>query len=260
MSDNPQAIWWVFVFGVLASLILLVAVVGSLIVSQRRLMKLHRSHARRVLEAQEEERAWVSREVHDDALQRLALIGRECGDAGRAVEGIAPEEAHRLNAIQAEVRDLGVFLRGLAHRLHPALIDRGGLRAALSGLGEELLRSYGVQVAVELPPSETVSAINAQQALVLYRIAQEALHNVAKHGAVPVAELKLASSPEGVELRVSDRGRGFDISKANGSDGIGLIGMKERAYLAEGKLEITSQEGKGTVVRAWFPASEGNRR
>jgi two-component system NarL family sensor kinase len=256
MSDSPQAIWWVFVFGALASLILLVAVVGSLIVSQRRLMKLHRSHARRVLEAQEEERAWVSREVHDDALQRLALIGRECGDASRAMAGRAPEQSHRLNAIQGEVDDLGIFLRGLAHRLHPALIDRGGLYAALSGLGEELQRGYAVQLTVQLPPAEALLSINPQRALVLYRIAQEALHNVVKHAGVAAAELRLSASGNGLELSVSDHGRGFDSSKATKSDGIGLIGMRERAYLAEGKVEITSRPGEGTLVRAWFPATQ----
>lgn len=259
MFDGPQGIWWVFILGALVSLILLLAVVGSLVLSHRRYANLHRSHARRVLDAQEKERAWVSREVHDDAVQRLVLISRGCGDASRAVAELAPEQANRLRALQTEVSDLSVFLRGVAHRLHPALIDRGGLRAALSGLGEELERGYGVRVELQLPLSDARLAVSPEQALVVYRIAQEALHNVAKHAAVGSARLELATSAAGIELCVSDRGRGFDPGLLSDPNGIGLISIRERAYLAEGEVEITSQPGVGTVVRAFFPPGGRSR-
>jgi signal transduction histidine kinase len=253
MSDNAHAIWWVFILGVLSSLILLIGVFASLILSHRRYLKLRRSQARRVLEAQEEERAWVAREVHDDAVQRLMLIGRACSDSRSALAGLAPREADRLGGLQGDLEDLSVFLRGLAHRLHPALIDRGGLRAALRGLAEELERGYGLQVSLNLPEAEKPLGLPAQSELVLFRIAQEALHNVVMHSQVKRAELTLSRNGDGIRLTVKDQGRGFDPGKPGAGSGIGLIGIKERAYLAEGGVEILSAPGEGTTVRAWLP-------
>ena len=252
MTDQTQAIWLVFILGTLAIVILLVAVVVTLVLSHRRYIKLHRSQARRVLEALEEERAWVSREVHDDAVQRLMLIGRECGDSQRAVATLAPQEAKRLEALQAELEDLSVFLRGLAHRLHPAQLDRVGLCAALRSLQEELDRSYHLRVRLELPPGDRLQ-LAPQRQLVLFRIAQEALHNIVKHAQVDHAEMTLSDNHDGTLLTVSDRGRGFDLNKPNLNQGIGLVGIKERAYLAEGEVEISSTPGQGTVVRARLP-------
>ncbi len=257
MSDNAPALWWVFLLGVLASFILLAAVVASLVVSQRRYMKLRRAQASRVLEAQEEERAWVSREVHDDAVQRLMLIGRACGDSKNAIAELAPREASRLGGVQADLEDLSVLLRGLAHRLHPALLDRGGLRAALRGLADELERGYGLQVSLSLPDGETPLGLAPQRELVLFRIAQEALHNVVKHAEVKSAELTLTGNGNQIQLTVKDQGRGFDQSKPGTGSGIGLIGINERAYLAEGQVEIVSALGEGTMVRASLPRANG---
>ena len=253
MSNHAQALWWVFVLGALASLILLGAVVASLVIWQRRFITLRRSQARRVLEAQEEERAWVAREVHDDAIQRLMLIGRACSDSSGAIAGVAPVEAKRLDALQTEVQDLSVFLRGLAHRLHPAQLDRAGLASALRGLAEELERSYGLRVSLQLPPANAPLGLGPQGELVLFRIAQEALHNVVKHAQVQSAELSLSKNGSGTQLTVKDQGRGFDAAKPDSSSGIGLIGIKERAYLAEGRVEVLSAPGQGTTVRVWLP-------
>ena len=252
MSSDTPAIWWVFIVGVLATVILLVAVVASLILSQRRYMKLHRSQARRVLEAQEEERAWVAREVHDDAVQRLMLIGRACSESRGTIAGLSPGVADRLEGLQGDVEDLSVFLRGLAHRLHPALFDRGGLRAALRGLADELQRGYKLEVSLSLPPDEEPLGLPSQRELVLFRIAQEALHNVVKHSQVRNAEVSVSRNGKDVVLTVKDRGKGFDPATTAGR-GIGLVGMNERAYLAEGGVEITSASGQGTTVRAWLP-------
>lgn len=255
MPVQPQAVWWVFVLGVLASFILLSTVVATLIVSQRRYLKLHRSQARRVLEAQEEERAWVSREVHDDAVQRLMLMGRACSDSKREIAPLLPAEADRLGGLQEDIKDLTIFLRGLAHRLHPHQLDRAGLRAALRGMAEDLERGYRLKVSLELPAPELPLGLSPQGELVLFRIAQEALHNVVKHARTDSAEVRLASDGEATELTVSDRGQGFDVRAAGTQEGIGLVSIKERAYLAEGEVEIRSTVGQGTVVRARLPHS-----
>ena len=251
MADSPLAVWSVFIGGVLAAMILLAGFVAAVVLSQRRYLNLHRSHARKILETQEEERAWVSREVHDDAVQRVGFIGRECETLRKSVSA---DQADRLRAIQDELRDLGTFLRGLAHRLHPPLIDHGGLPAALAGLCEEVERVHGVQVRYRAPPEEQRVTASPQAAIVVYRIAQEALQNVVKHAAVTSASLELSGSPERIELVVRDRGKGFDSGPNHRPRGIGLMGMRERAFLAAGHVVVTSTPGEGTEVRATIPA------
>jgi len=259
VADSPLAIWSVFIGGVLAAVILLAGFVAAVVLSQRRYLNLHRAHARQVLEAQEQERAWVSREVHDDAVQRVALIGRECAAVAESGSGVSREQGEQLRAIQNELRDLGTFLRRLAHRLHPPLIDRGGLPAALAALCKEVGQTHAVQVEHWIPSDDTLGQLSPQSAIALYRIAQEALQNVAKHAATTTATLELVTSPDTVELVIRDQGWGFNTSKnhrppgGEGGGGIGLMSMKERAVLAGGEVAVTSSPGAGTEVRARIP-------
>lgn len=233
---------------------------------QRRYVGMHRAYAQRLLQAQEEERAWVAREVHDDALQRIAQIRGLCDKVGASPASLSAEQRGRIEAVGGELADLSAFLRSVAHRLHPALIDRGGLRAALAGLPDDLEQAYGLRVEARLP--EGPIPLAPERALAVYRIAQEALRNVATHAGVTTATLECRRTGAGVELTVSDRGKGFDPrangrggggGRARGSDGerdargLGLIGMRERAHLAGGTIAVTSRPGGGTVVRAAFP-------
>jgi signal transduction histidine kinase len=193
----------------------------------------------------------VAREVHDDALQRIALIRGEFDGVAAFSPALSEDQADRLAAVQQEMQDLSVLLRGLAHRLHPALIDRGGLHAALAGLTGDVERAYGLRVEPHLPDGPI--SIDPHRALALYRIAQEALRNVASHARVADAILECRSTTGGIELTVSDRGEGFDPRLERTVSGLGLIGMKERAHLAGGTLVITSRPGRGTTIRATFP-------
>jgi signal transduction histidine kinase len=251
VSDAITPVWWVFVAALLAVFVILIAFGTALVIYQRRFLSLHRAYASQLLAGQDEERAWVAREVHDDALQRIALLDHECdrmigtlGEAGgAAVESVG--------SIRAEIKDLGVVLRSLAHRLHPALLDRGGLCAALASLASENERAYDLQVAVQVP--EVIPRVTGAQALAIYRIAQEALRNVGKHAGVSEAELHLIDTGEGYILTVSDRGRGFDAQGTRREPGLGLVAMSERAFLAEGQCTVTSRPDGGTTVRARFP-------
>lgn len=249
MSSNTS-ILWIFVASLLAAVVVLVAFGLALLIYQRRFLAMHRDYANQLLEAQDQERAWVAREVHDDALQRIALLDHECERLGPATEARSDGSAG-LTAIRAEIKDLGVVLRGLAHRLHPALLDRGGLCAALNALGGEIERSSSIKVHVDLPTG--VPRIVPAQALAMYRIAQEALRNAAKYSGAGEASLELAETSDGYELTVRDAGKGFDPSAgSNGKRGLGLIAMKERAFLAQGSYTMTSRPGAGTTVRVRF--------
>jgi two-component system sensor histidine kinase UhpB len=248
VSDNAPAVWWVFVSVGLAVVVLAVAFGIAMVASQRRVVAIHREHARRLLAAQEEERAWVARDVHDDVLQQVMLIGGEVDQASSTETGTTKA---RLDAIREEIDDLGAALRSVAHRLHPSVLDRGGLVMALAELAAEVERAYGLKVSTVLP--STPLALSKARSLAVYRITQEALRNVARHAGVSEAQLWLESGVSGCMLSITDAGRGMDLSRRNGN-GIGLIGMTERASLAGGRLEVRSQPGRGTVIRVRFPA------
>lgn len=250
MASSPLAVWSVFLSGLLVALVLLSAFVAAVVFSQRRYLRLHRSHARKVLEAQEAERGWVSREVHDGAVQWVAHLERECEALAAAAP---PAEAERVGAIRSELRDLAGFLRGLAHRLHPSILERGGLAVALETLCHDMQETTGLSVEWEALGGPRIR-LKPEAAVALYRIAQEALQNVVRHAEADGAVVRLAVSPRFVEMVVRDTGKGFERKVRTRGQGIGLLSMEERAVLAGGTIEVKSAPGKGTQVRVVVPA------
>lgn len=232
-----------------------VAFAAALVIAQRRRLAMQRSYAQRVLSAQEEERAWVARELHDDMLQRVAMVRHELDSLWATISSCAtPAEAHRLRALNAELVDLGVALRNVAHRLHPTIVDQLGLPRALEALAGEFQRG-GLEVRVSVPESAGIPPAVAHTA---YRIAQEALRNIVKHAEVREAFLILDVGTPGLTLRISDAGRGFalDGHGAHTRAGLGLVSMRERAALVRGSVVVKSRQGAGTTVEATLPLSE----
>jgi two-component system sensor histidine kinase UhpB len=220
-----------------------------MVIAQRRVVALHRGFSQRLLAAHEEERARVAREVHDDAVQRLGVVRRELVEFQTGT-ALSADERHRLTGIQGDVEDLTVALRGLAHRLHPSVIDQLGLVAALRQLADEVGRA-GLAVTLGLPAE--APPLRADRALVLFRVAQEGLRNVLRHAGVAEATLRLESRDHAVTMVVEDRGRGFDPA-ADHAQGLGLIGMTERAELVGGKAAIHARPGQGTIITVWVPS------
>jgi signal transduction histidine kinase len=255
VSPSPGALWWFFVMVALALVVILTAFASALIVYQRRFLRAHRTFADNLLAAHEEERAWVAREVHDDALQRVAMLVHEL-DEWPAAPGPAPTSvlSDRIAALREEIEDLGVMLRRVAHRMHPALIDHAGLVPALQSLAVDVTRSSGIRVDVkDESPADGAAPPGGDRALLVYRIAQEALRNVVKHAGVSQCDMLVALSSASIELRVTDRGKGFVADDSAKGRGLGLISMAERARLADGRLEVWSRPGDGTTVRALIP-------
>jgi signal transduction histidine kinase len=231
--------------------VFVVAFAAALVIAQRRRLSMHRDYSQRVLSAHEEERAWVARELHDDMLQRVAMVRHELDSLWATLSSAAtPAEAHRLRALNAELVDLGVALRTVAHRLHPTIVDQLGLPRALEALGGEFARG-GLDVQVAVPTDASIPAPVAHAA---YRIAQEALRNIVKHAGVKEAQMLLDVDAPGLILRISDNGRGFTSSA--GTPGLGLASMRERAALIHGTVQVKSKPGGGTVVEAVLPLSE----
>lgn len=251
MQPNPLTLVSLFVGGALSVAIVLAAFIAALVVSQRRRLAQERQHAQRVLAAQEEERARVARELHDDALQRIAMISHELEEA--AAHG-GSDVAHRIGGISGELQDLGVVLRTAAHQLHPSVVEKAGLARALGALAEEFGRTAGLAVRVTVPAADAPIPIGV--ALAGYRIAQEALRNIVKHAGVREAEVSLSVGESAVTLRVADAGRGFDTAAARPEDGLGLIAMRQRAVGAGGRLTLAPRPGGGTVLTAVLPLRE----
>ena len=221
-----------------------------MVIAQRRLVAVHRSYTQRLLEAHEEERAHVAREVHDDAIQRLVVVKHELDELGTAGHGLDPARMRHLDGIRNEVQDLADALRKLAHRLHPAAIEQAGISVALAQLAEEMERASGLQVELYLP--DTPLPLTRDASLALFRIAQESLRNVLRHSGVRTASLMLRGVEEDAELVIRDSGGGFDPD-AGARTGIGLVGMDERARLVGGTARIHSVPGTGTIVTVRVP-------
>jgi signal transduction histidine kinase len=254
VPSATNALWSLFLATVLSVAIVLVALAAALILAQRRRLALHRDYARRLLTAQEDERARIAREVHDDALQRVALLRHELDDLAAAASTTAGDggTVQRARALGAELEDLGVMLRQVAHQLHPSLVEQVGLATALGALGAEIERTTGIAVEVTLPNSDP--RLPRDIALAAYRIAQEALRNVVKHAGAAKAALELATAPGSVTLRVRDEGRGLPAQR-DAEHGLGLRAMRERAELVHGRLTVTSQPGRGTSVEVTLPTT-----
>lgn len=236
--------------------VILTAFAAALIIYQRQFLQMHRTFADNLLAAHEEERAWVAREVHDDALQRVAMLVHELEDWS-STNAQSTNTSERVAALREELDDLSVMLRRVAHRMHPALIDHAGLVPALEALALDVTRSSGVRVEVaDESRADGASPPSTEHALLVYRIAQEALRNVVKHAGVSQCHMYIAVCPASIELRVTDQGKGFVADDSARGRGLGLISMAERARLADGRLEIVSRPGGGTGVRALIPRQQ----
>ena len=245
---------WIYLGTVLAIAVILTALGAAVFIYQRRFLALHREYAKKLLAAHEEERAYVAREVHDDALQRVALLQHDVAQWAASENGaVSDREKARSRALRGELEDLGVMLRRVAHRLHPAIIEQGGLIPALAQLAEDSERISGLNIDTRLPPFTTDRVIDSERSLILFRIAQEALRNVAKHANATKAEIAVEVAKKQLTLVVSDNGRGFDSGGRQGASGLGLISMGERARLADGNFSLFSKPGAGTTIRVTVP-------
>jgi two-component system, NarL family, sensor histidine kinase UhpB len=198
------------------------------------------------LTAQEEERARIARDLHDEVNQSLTglLLRLE------AVRSHAPVElARELDETKALANQAMEELLALARQLRPTALDDLGLKAALAGNVDELSRSSGIRASFEADGD--FSDLPADSQLVLYRVAQEALSNAAQHAEAENVLVKLAREDSQAELTIADDGRGFTFDQT--SRGLGLGGMRERALLVGGDLRIESRPEVGTRVRLRVP-------
>jgi two-component system sensor histidine kinase UhpB len=201
------------------------------------------------LAAQEEERARVARDLHDEVNQSLTGLLLRL-EATR--EKAPPELAGELAETQALANKAMQELLALARQLRPTALDDHGLKAALAGHLDELGRQNGIATTFETEGN--VSVVPQDVQLVVYRVAQEALSNAARHSGATGIRVRLAHTDDHIELVVADDGRGFSFDEAG--QGLGIGGMRERALLVGGELDVESRPEIGTRVRLRVPTRE----
>lgn len=210
------------------------------------------------LQAAEEERRRIARELHDDTAQRLAGLLIRLRLARRTDD---PERREQLlDEAREEILASAEAVRRIARGLRPPALEDAGLAAALRWHVRQQLEPTEVTAEVNLDPVEELLDEDAK--LAVYRIVQEALSNVVRHASARKVQVRLGTDGEVVVAEVVDDGEGFAMegSVERFDDGLGLLGMKERATVADGELEIESTPGKGTRVRVRIPIRSEERR
>jgi len=203
--------------------------------------------AGRLISAHEDERQRLARELHDDLTQRLARLAI---DAGRMESAVDAPEGMRL--LREGLVRLSEDVHALSYRLHPSVLDDLGLVEALKAECDRVMRHGELRVDVEA--SAAPGILPAEVSLCLFRVAQEALSNAARHAHASAVTVVLSSRSRGLRLAVSDNGSGFDPDGPRGRASLGLASMRERVRLLHGELDIKSTPGRGTTVVAWVPA------
>jgi signal transduction histidine kinase len=221
----------------------------------------HRSEARaralsgRLINAHEEERSRLARELHDDVTQRLALLAIEAGREERNLSGSAAGAGIR--AMREALARLSEDVHALSYRLHPSILEDLGLLEALKAECERYSKSRSIRL--EANSHAVPENLPRDVALCLFRIAQEGLRNIARHANATQAEIRLRRLDGGLQIVIRDDGSGFDPARDRNRVSLGLASMRQRAALLGGKVDIDSSPGHGTTIRAWIPLKEEGR-
>ena len=213
--------------------------------------------AGRLITAQEAERSRIAGDLHDDVNQQLAGLSIALSNVKRRLQNSGDADVQEeLTRLQQRTIDLADVIRNLSHELHPGVLQHAGLVAALKGHCAEVGRQHAIEVT--LSAVDGLDGIPQDVALCLYRVAQEALRNIAAHAGARKAQVTLRSTEEGLELVIADDGQGFDLAEARRLGGLGLISLDERVRLIGGSLTINTEPQRGTEVRVQVPLG-GNR-
>ena len=205
---------------------------------------------RSVWRVQEDERRRLARELHDGLGQNLTALKHRLAQIGAELTPAQVEVRARLEAAIALCAEALDDTRSLSRLLRPPILDDLGLAPALQWLGRSIEEASGLAVVVEIEP---LPALDGEVQTLLFRVAQEALNNAAKHARAHSVLLRLVARGRELQLQVIDDGAGFEAEAAPGSGGSGLGGMRERLRLYGGQLELRSAPGHGTRLRATIP-------
>jgi signal transduction histidine kinase len=205
----------------------------------------------KLLQAQEEERSRIGRELHDDISQRLAVLTVEL----EQLKENPFEVGTRVQEMLKQVTDISEGVQALSHDLHSSTLEYLGYVAGVRSWCKEFTARQGMQIDCRL---DVQSPLPRELGLSLFRILQEALHNATKHSGVKRIEVELSEDSCDIHLTIRDLGKGFDVEAVKQGRGLGLISMSERVRLVNGTIVIDSKPMGGTTIHVCIPLSSAN--
>jgi signal transduction histidine kinase len=223
---------------------------GALIAERRRSEEILRSNCGNLVHAREQERYRIARELHDNILQRLILLGLNLDELRTASLVFAKPP---LNKLYDQISVISKAISDLSHDLHPFLLEYLGLSRALKKLCGDASAQCGITI--DFSEQNLGSALPSYVSGCLFRVAQEALRNIAQYSHARTALMELRLARRAVQLRISDDGGGLGWC-----DGVGLTLVGEQLLALNGHLDITSKPSKGTVVEVSIPLKDISKR
>jgi len=215
-----------------------------------------RDLAGRLISAREGERTRIARDLHDDIGQRVASLSIGLSRIQRQIPGAANPARQSLSNLEQQSTQLSSDLRRLSHELHPGALEHLGLLEALRERCDDFTHESGVPVRLDV--SDAWRDVSGTLALCLYRIAQEALRNVATHAKAHNVTISLEQLNGHVIMHVADDGCGFDPAAKAGRQGLGLVSLNERVHMLGGALDVTAARGAGTRIAVTLPTGESH--
>ena len=216
------------------------------------------SISRKLIEAQEQERTRIARELHDDFSQRMALLAIELDLLKKDIPGLTGDAFNRMESLRKHTLEMGSDLQALSHELHSATLDHLGIVLAMSGLCREFRDKHKSKI--DFHSQNLPSPVPPDVALCFYRVLQEALHNAAKHSCASQFNVQFLGMPGEIRLTVSDDGVGFNVESIDKGRGLGLISMRERVKLLNGTFSIVSKLNEGTQIKVQIPVRSTPQR
>jgi PAS domain S-box-containing protein len=206
---------------------------------------------RKLIEAHEEERTWIARELHDDVSQRIALLAIELEQWNQQLPASAVKIHNHIHHARERLLEVSKDIQALSHRLHSSKLEYLGIVAAANSFCKELSEQQKVEI--DFSHTGIPHSLPKEISLCLFRVLQEALQNAVKHSAERHFKVELQGTSGEIQLTVNDLGVGFDQQDAINQRGLGLISMQERLRLVGGELSINSQPKRGTTIHARVP-------
>jgi PAS domain S-box-containing protein len=213
--------------------------------------------SRRLIEAQEQERMRIARELHDDINQRIAMLSIDLDRVQQNMSASDRETSAQIKGLQRRLLDIGLEVQTISHRLHSSKLEYLGLVVACRSFCHEVGERH--QVKIDFVAEDVPRGLPQDVSLCLFRVLQESLNNAIKYSGVQQFEVQLRCTSDELQLTVRDRGMGFDVEAAMSSQGLGLISMRERASSVKGTMLITSKPMGGTEITVHVPMVSAER-
>jgi len=226
-------------------------IIAGVAVERKRAGRALRLLTGRLIQAQEEERRRLARELHDGLSQQLAMLTVELGMVVKQIPENMPSLGEQLCRLRDRSERVANDLRRMMHQLHPAALEHLGLVSALRSHCFEVRTEDGIEV--RFRALSEFDQVHPEVAVCLYRIAQEALRNVSKHSGAREAWVEIEQKGGEILLSIADKGIGFDDKAPKGAKSLGLISMRERVRMLGGTIKIKSAPGQGTRVNVRVP-------